>query len=223
MCQKQWYTARTTEMMISAGAVCFSKSHLKLNMQLNSNIASARTSKLPLQKAILMLWSIEIVSRCIHSIHMWDFRHQNGGVDRLLWMLEYHITAHTELHMTCRKMFTDYCMARAITASSCFWQFDGNWLKWISKFLEQSFRCRCLPHARQGCNKNKELLLSSAFIFHRRLHFRCVKQMFCLRLSAVFAELWNQPASHNTAHKSFLIYSPLPAPPQKKRQLASLP
>ncbi len=96
---------------------------------------------------------------------MWDFRHRNGGTDGLLWTLEYHVTAHTELRMTCRKMFTDYCMARAITASPCFWQFDGNWLKWISKFLEQSFRRRCLPHTRQGCNKNEELLLSSAFIF----------------------------------------------------------
>lgn len=59
--------------------------------------------------------------------------------------------------------------------------------------------------------QNKQLLLSSDFIFHPRLHFRCVEQMFRLRRSAVFfSELWTQPASHNTAHKPFLIYPPAP-------------
>lgn len=48
-----------------------------------------------------------------------------------------------------------------------------------------------------GIQRTTELRLSSAFIFHRRLHFRCVKQMFCLRLSAVFVELLNQRTSQS--------------------------
>ena len=58
-----------------------------------------------------------------------------------------------------------------------------------SKFLEQSRQCRCLLPTRHEDKRNTDLLLSSAFIFHRRLHFRCVKQMFCLRLSAVFCRI----------------------------------
>lgn len=78
---------------------------------------------------------------------------QHGSCSRFLGMLKHQITTHNQLHMTRRNIFIDYSMARAIIASSCFWQFDGNWPKWFSKCIAQSRQCRCLLHAGRQYNK----------------------------------------------------------------------
>lgn len=65
----------------------------------------------------------------------------------------------------------------------------------------------CFNKTRMWQQKGTPTVISFV-IFHRLLRFICVEQMFCLRLSAAFAELQNQPGSHNAAHKSFLIYPP---------------
>lgn len=122
--------------------------------------------------------------------------------NRTLWMLEYYITMHAKVHMTCggndRRLLH-------IIASPCFWQFRGNWLKQIPKLLGQSCQCRCLLHTSQEYNKIRN------FYCHQILFFTgdCtsdVSSRCSVSVSQQFLENYetNQPVTTLcTSHFSF--------------------
>lgn len=144
-------------------------------------------------------------------------------------MLEYYITMHAKVHMTCGKTIADYCTARAIIASPCFWHFRGNWLKRIPKLLGQSCQCRCLLHTSQEYNKIRN------FYCHQILFFTgdCtsdVSSRCSVSVSQQFLENYetNQPVTTLcTSHFSFTpTHHPTPTHTHthiQRRQLASVP
>lgn len=144
-----------------------------------------------------------------------------AGIDRLPWMREYHITAHTELHMTCRKMFTDYSMARA---NYCFILFlTSGWklAKMILNFLSNHANADvCFTPDTNTTKYGSPTVVSFYFSPETALQM-CQTDVLSSSLSSFLQNYeTNQPVTTlRTSHFSFIPVFP----PLKKRQLASLP
>lgn len=147
-----------------------------------------------------------------------DFRHQNGS-----WNRQTALSAPASYYRAYRIVYDmkanvhRLLHARPIIASSCFWQVDGTWPKWIFKFLERSFQCRCLPHTRQEYNKIRNSYCHQLFFFTgdctSDVSSRCsvfISQQFLQNYET------NQPVTTLcTSHFSC-------TPPQKKKTTACL-